>query len=146
VPAIPEAPIAVAAPAPVAPPAPRRDDAAVAAYRAALSDLAARRLDEALAGLDAFLRAHPRHPYADNALYWRAEIHYARRDYRGALVELSALIERYPSGNKVPDALLRIGLCHERMGDRARARQVFQRLRTQYPDSVAARMASREDV
>ncbi len=158
VPAIPAAPVAVAvpAPAPSRPPAPRpaaseqasdsSGDEATRAYRAALAHLASRHLDEALAGLDAFLEAHPQHPYADNALYWRAEIHYARRDYRRALAELTALVERYPRGNKVPEALLRIGLCHERMGDRERARQVFQRLRSQFPDSVAARMASREDV
>lgn len=150
VPTIPSAPIAIAPPTAM-PEAPRVapppvDDAAVRAYRAALAHLSARRLDEALSGLDAFLRDHPRHSYADNALYWRGEIHYARRDYRRALSELSALVERYPRGNKVPEALLRIGLCHERMGDRQRAREVFHRLRTQYPDSVAARMASREDV
>ncbi|MCZ7678537.1 MAG: tol-pal system protein YbgF [Sandaracinaceae bacterium] len=151
VPAIPASPLLVSPPvASAPPPEPPRpapaDDPAVASYREGLAHLSARRLDEALAAFDSFLRAHPHHAYADNALYWRGEIHYARRDYRRALAELSALVERYPRGNKVAEALLRIGLCHERMGDRQRAREVFHRLRTQYPDSVAARMASREDV
>lgn len=151
VPAIPPSPVLVAqapasAPAPEPPRPPPADDPAIRAYREGLAHLSARRLDEALAAFDGFLRAHPHHPYADNALYWRGEIHYARRDYRRALAELSALVERYPRGNKVAEALLRIGLCHERMGDRQRAREVFHRLRTQYPGSVAARMASREDV
>lgn len=147
VPAIPAAPVAIAAaPAPARVRAAPADDPAVRAYREALAHLSERRLDEALAGLDAFLREHPRHEYADNALYWRGEIHYVRRDYRRALAELTALVERYPRGNKVPDALYRIGLCHARMGDRQRARSVFEELWARYPDSVAARLASREDV
>lgn len=144
VPPIPEVPVPVMRPP--EPPPPPRDDGAVTAYRAALTHLSAQRFEQALAGLDAFLRDYPRHSYADNALYWRGEIHYARRDYRRAIAELSALVERYPNGNKVPEALLRIGLCYEHMGDRVRARQVLERLRRQYPDSVAARMAAREDV
>lgn len=149
VPRIPEAPIVVAPPARAEPPAPRpvppRDDA-VDAYRQALAHLSARRFDEALSGLDAFLRAYPGHAYAHNAMYWRGEIHYARRHYRRALAELTALVERYPRGNKVPEALLKIGHCHARMGDRARARQVFERLRAEHPTSVAARMVPEEDV
>jgi tol-pal system protein YbgF len=152
VPAIPQVPVIVAPSAPepiLETPSPRRapgDDAGSRAYRAALAHLSARRFDQALSGLDAFMRDNPRHAYADNALYWRGEIHYAQRDYRRAVSEFTALIERYPRGNKVPEAMLRIGLCHEHMGDRARARAMFERLRTMYPESVAARMASREDV
>lgn len=146
VPAIPAAPVVVT---PRVAPSPARNeprpDPAAAAYREALAHVSARRFDEALAGLDAFLRANPDHAYADNAMYWRAEIHYARRDYRRALAEFTALVERYPRGNKVPEALLRIGLCHERMGDRASAQRAFERLRAEFPASAAARMASRED-
>jgi tol-pal system protein YbgF len=158
VPAIPITPVAVApaalAPMPVSPaPSPPSAQSASAAsdpaaqvYRAALADLAARRLEPALLALDGFLRDHPRHPYASNAMYWRAEIHYVRRDYARALGEFSALIERFPRGGKAPEALLRIGLCHQRMGRLDRAQEAFGRLRAQFPDSVAARMVPREDV
>ncbi len=144
VPAIPLTPVDVRGDAPaVAPAAP--EDHASQQYRAALRAFSERRLPDASAAFERFVSEHPSHPYADNAMYWRAEIDYARRDYAGALARFSALIERFPRGNKVPDALLRIGLCYERMGQRERARRVFSRLRQQYPDTVAARMASRED-
>ncbi|MBZ0118529.1 MAG: tetratricopeptide repeat protein, partial [Sandaracinaceae bacterium] len=84
-------------------------------------------------------------PYADNAHYWRGEIHFARRDYARAAAEMQRLIERYPNGNRVPDAMLRLGICLERLGETARARAVLQELRSRFPQSVAARMASRED-
>ncbi len=144
VPAIPLHPIDVIEGAP-GPASATPPDAATLEYRAALAAFSERRIPDAVDALERFVRMHPSHPYADNAMYWRAEIDYTRRDYAGALTRFSSLIERFPRGNKVPDALLRIGLCYERMGRRTQARRVFTRLRQQYPDTVAARMASRED-
>ncbi len=150
VPAIPVAPVQVrgGAEAPAAPrPAARTraDDAVTEQYRTALRHLTERRISQATADLERFAEEHPTHPYADNAMYWRAEIDSTRRDYSAALSRFSLQIERFPRGNKVPDALLRIGLCYEQMGQRSRARRVFSRLRQQFPNTVAARMASRED-
>lgn len=143
VPPIPEQPIYVA-PSPAPTPAPRVDGS-VAEYQAALQLVSARRFEDAFAALSAFLRAHPDHPYADNAMYWRAETLYARRDFRGAELELSEMVRRFPQGNKVPDALLRLGFCRQRQGDPEGARQYFRRVVAGYPGSVAARLASRED-
>ncbi len=149
VPAIPLAPVAVAGEPPPQTAAPLLDaashDRAVEEYQRALRALSERRLQDAIVGLDAFVRAHPGHPYADNAMYWRAEITFTRGDYDGALAAFSRLIERYPRGNKVPDALLRIARCYERLGRHGRARRVFERLRAQYPESSAARRVARED-
>ncbi|MDQ3035062.1 MAG: tol-pal system protein YbgF, partial [Myxococcota bacterium] len=147
VPAIPEHPIVVGS-APIArTPMPRapEDDAIVREYQSALAHVEARRWELALASLTRFVAAHPDHPYADNAMYWQGEVHYARREYRRAIDIFGALAERYPRGNKVPDALLRIGLSLEHLGDRDGARAYFRRVREQYPDSIAARMASREE-
>lgn len=143
VPPIPEQPVYVA-PTPAPTPAPRVDGS-VAEYQAALQLVSARRFEDAFAALSAFLRAHPDHPYADNAMYWRAETLYARRDFRGAELELSEMVRRFPQGNKVPDALLRLGFCRQRQGDPEGARQYFRRVVAGFPGSVAARLASRED-
>jgi tol-pal system protein YbgF len=158
VPPIPDRPITVL-PAPSAPmmgvaPSPggalgasRRtaDDPSVREYQTALGHVAARRFDEALAGLTTFLRAHPQHPYADNAMYWRGEVLYMRRDYAAAERELAEMVRRFPHGNKVPDALLRLGFCRQRQGDLDGARTYFRRVRAEHPGTVAARLASRED-
>jgi tol-pal system protein YbgF len=153
VPPIPDRPLAVlpappmatlgAAPATVAPRT--TDDPAVREYQAALNHVAARRFDEALAGLGTFLRVHPSHPYADNAMFWRGEVLYMRRDYAAAERELAEMVRRFPRGNKVPDALLRLGFCRQRQGDLEGARTYFRRVRAEHPGTVAARLASRED-
>lgn len=143
VPPIPDQPIYVA---PNPAPAPRPEaDLSVREYQAALQLVTSRRFEEADAALTQFLRAHPDHPYADNAMYWRAETLYARRDFSAAERELSEMVRRFPQGNKVPDALLRLGFCRQRQGDPEGARQYFRRVVAGYPGSVAARLASRED-
>jgi tol-pal system protein YbgF len=158
VPPIPDRPVTVlpAPPAPMLGAAPglggagasghrTADDPSVREYQAALAHVAARRFDEALAGLTGFLHAHPQHPYADNAMYWRGEVLYMRRDYAAAERELAEMVRRFPHGNKVPDALLRLGFCRQRQGDLDGARTYFRRVRAEHPGTVAARLASRED-
>lgn len=120
-------------------------DAALAEYRQALQLVRDRQFERALPALERFVAAHPEHPYADNALYWRGEVFFLRRQYPQALAEYTRLLSGYPRGNKAADALLRSGLCHLRMGDASRARASFRRLRESFPNSVAARRASRED-
>jgi len=143
VPPIPDQPIYVA---PNPAPAPRPEaDLSVREYQAALQLVSARRFEDGFAALTEFLRAHPDHSYADNAMYWRAETLYARRDFAGAERELSEMVRRFPQGNKVPDALLRLGFCRQRQGDLDGARQYFRRVVAGFPGSVAARLASRED-
>jgi tol-pal system protein YbgF len=138
VPAIPAAPITVARPEPA-------PDAAATEYQEALRLLSERDVERALRALATFVARYPEHPYADNALYFRGEVLYARRDYREAIRELELLVARYPTGGRVADALLRIGTCWERLGDSARAATYFERVRSEHPDSAAARMADRED-
>jgi len=120
------------------------DDAstdAIAAYEAAFALFRARRFDEALTAFGEFVRQYPRHSYADNALYWRGECHYARRSFRAALTEFEAVLSRYPDGNKAPDAMLKAALSRGELGDVARARAMLFRLAEQFPRSDAARLA-----
>lgn len=114
-------------------------------YRAALAQVRDRQFGPARSSFQAFLKAHPRHAYAQNALYWLGEVEYAERRYREALQLFERLLEQHPRGAKASDALLKAALCHKRMGDGARAKALLVRLRQEFPDSVAAQIAARED-
>jgi tol-pal system protein YbgF len=120
-------------------------DGATADYRAALELVHTRRLEQALAALTVFIERNPDHAYVEGARYWRGEVHYAQREYARALAEFEELIRLAPQGRKTADALLKIGLCHRRMGDLAQAHLFFQRVLRQFPDTEAARTASRQD-
>jgi tol-pal system protein YbgF len=119
--------------------------AIITEYRNALSLLRGGKFDEALRAFSDFIASYPGHAYADNASYWRGEVLYAKKDYEAALRQFQDVAERFPSSRKLPDSLLKIGMCHRRMGDTERARVYFRRVLRQYPDSNAARIASRED-
>ena len=117
------------------------DPDAKRAYDAALALVNARQFDKALDALAAFLVKWPEHPYADNAMYWRAECYFARADYARAAEQFEGVAARFPAGNKAPDALLKLGLSQQKLGNGAKARETFQKLVQLYPQSEAARRA-----
>jgi tol-pal system protein YbgF len=113
-------------------------------YRAALKLVRERAFGAALQALTSFLAEHPDGAFTDDAMYWRAEVHYAERRYQEALDQFAAVVARYPTGTRVPDALLKLGMCHRRLGDEANARAYFRKVRDQYPDTEAARLVPEE--
>jgi tol-pal system protein YbgF len=117
---------------------PAVDPDAKRAYDAALAEVDAKRYDRALESLSAFLTRYPDHPYAENATYWRGECYFAKGEYLRAAEQFEAVVTRY-SGNKAPDALLKMGMAHDRLGSPDRAREYWDRLRRDYPRSEAAR-------
>ena len=64
---------------------------------------------DAEASFQRFLQANPTSELADNAQYWIGECRYARNDVKGALSAFRETIERFPKGNKVSDAMLKLG-------------------------------------
>jgi tol-pal system protein YbgF len=118
-------------------------DTAGAEYRAAVELVRSGSKDEAVASLRKFLAEHPRHEYADNAQYWLGEAFYGAKDYKNALVEFRATIETYPRGNKVPDALLKVGYCYAALGQTEKARAVLEQVVNLYPKTEPAALAAK---
>ena len=125
-------------------PSVRAPVAAKELYVAALRAMRDRRFEAAQEGFARFLQAHPRHALSDKASYWLAEASYAGHDYAGALERFKDVLARYPKSPKAADALLKIGLCHKRLGDAEQAGTYFRKVRKRFPDSSAATIASRE--
>lgn len=137
----------VAAPVPAPTPsrvqAPQRIDLGAEAYRSALGLLRSRNFSEAQVAFERFLDAHPNHPRAPSAHYWRAESLYIQRSYGAARVAFDAYLRRFPSGARVPAAMLKLAYCHRRLGDEAEAQRHLQALTRRFPSSEAARLAAR---
>jgi len=123
--------------------APERSDDAGAEYRAAVELVRAGNHADAITGLRGFLRRFPRHDYADNAQYWLGEAFYAQKDYPHALGEFRNVIETYPRGNKVPDALLKVGYCYHAIGQTEKARAVLEQVVNLYPKTEPAALAAK---
>ena len=113
-------------------------------YDAAIGLVKKKKYDEALEALAGYLARYPGEANADNAMYWRGECYYAKRDYARAAEQFDAVITRFPQGSKVPDALLKLGLSQRAAGERDKAKDTFGRLRKSYPTSDAAKKIPRE--
>jgi tol-pal system protein YbgF len=111
-------------------------------YRDALEALRAGHHAAALAGFRRFLDHYPVHDYADNAQYWIGECYYDLHQYQAATREFRAVIERYPRGNKVPDAMLKLGFSHLALGQAVEGRQVLDSLVRAFPKHTSAGLAT----
>lgn len=107
-------------------------------YKAALALVRKKQYGPALKALAVFVKRHPDHPYADNALYWSGECYCAEGKYEQAAKEFRELTQRYPVGNKVPDALLKLGMTEAHLGSEREARASFALLSQNYPRAAAA--------
>ena len=81
------------------------------------------------------------HNYADNAIYWMGESYYDRGLWRKALQTFQQVIQNYPLENKVPDAMLKLGLCQKQLNNIRQAREILLQVAELYPKSPVARIA-----
>ena len=107
-------------------------------YQHAYSLLKANDYDAARAAFQDFIDAFPQHDYADNAYYWIGECWYTQHEYEKAIAEFEKVPELYPGGNKVPDALLKIGIAYESLDRPKDASKTLEQLIDAYPQSSAA--------
>jgi tol-pal system protein YbgF len=111
-------------------------------YRDALESLRAGHPEVAIRGFRRFLDGNPQHDYADNAEYWIGECYYTERQFRAAERAFRRVVERYPRGNKVPDAMLKMGFTLQQLGDDPGGRAVLESVTRAFPKHDAARLAS----
>lgn len=127
-----------------APPVPPPAGAALPAeeaYNAAYLEVTRSNYDLAIEGLEAFLRDYPNSEFADNAVYWVGECHYAKGEYDRAIEAFVRLMDSYPDGDKVPAAMLKLGYAFQERNDRAASRRYLEALTEQYPASEEAALA-----
>ena len=90
--------------------------------KAAIYSLALKKLDggdapRARELLNEFLAKFKGDPLAPNAQYWLGETWYAEKKYNDAIVEFQKVLKEFKGSEKVPDALLKIGLSFQSQGD-----------------------------
>lgn len=96
----------------------------------------------AVTGFRNFVERFPGHDFADNAQYWLGEAFYDQKRYKSALAEFRKVVDNHPQGNKVPDALLKLGYCYSQLAEEDKAKQVWQQVLQVYPKSNPAALAA----
>jgi tol-pal system protein YbgF len=132
------------APAPALASAPKKRPfrrTALTLYHDSLMALREGRHAEALAGFHRFLTRYEPNRYSDNAQYWLGECYYDLKQYQSAAREFRRVSERYPDGNKVPGALLKLGYSELAAGNRREGRRALEKVRHLYPKHATAVLA-----
>jgi tol-pal system protein YbgF len=91
--------------------------------------------------LQTFASESPRHPRADNAIYFIGLGLMGLADFEGAAKNFEDVVSRYPAGDAVLESLLKLGECRVRLNKTADARVVYQKIVSSYPGTSAASAA-----
>ncbi|WP_320040818.1 tol-pal system protein YbgF [uncultured Desulfobacter sp.] len=128
-----------------APPVKIRNVDPVKLYKKGLNLLLRERnISTAQALFSDFVKKFPDHNLANNALYWLGECSYTTGDYREAAKTFKTLVQTYPKGQKVPDALLKTGYAYMSIDNVSQANHYFKQVITRYPFSPAADKAQKK--
>ncbi len=114
-----------------------------AAYQKAFDMLKEGRYKMANTAFKDFIDQYPESSYAGNSQYWLGESNYVMRQFEQAVIEFTAVLKKYPSSNKIPDAMLKLGYTYYELGRFAEARKMLEQLRKQNSNSTAARLAGK---
>ena len=91
--------------------------------------------------LERFARDNPRHPKADDALYFSGIGLMGMADYASAARTFERLIGAYPAGNVLMDAMLRLAECRVHLHRETDARNLYSQVVSRYPGTAAANQA-----
>jgi tol-pal system protein YbgF len=110
-------------------------------YADSLSLYQAGKHQEAIEGLNDFLKTYPKSKLADNAHFWIGESYMGLKKYYQAILAYQEVITRYPEGNKAPIAMLEQALAFNKIKDTVSSKLLLQKIIKKYPDSNEAKTA-----
>lgn len=85
-----------------------------------------------------FVADWPRHPRADNALYFAGLAEMGDENWPAATLAFEQVLAQYPAGDAVLDSMLKLAECEVRSNQPKRARATWQRIVASYPGTPAA--------
>jgi tol-pal system protein YbgF len=88
-----------------------------------------------------FLGRFPKDELSSNAQYWLGETYYAERKWNDAIGSFQKVIKEYKGSDKVPDALLKIGMSFQAQSDCSNALLFFEDLQQGHKGTAAAKSA-----
>jgi tol-pal system protein YbgF len=83
----------------------------------------------------------PKHPRADNALYFAGLGMMALKDYEGAARTFDQGMTKYPAGDVVLDSMLKLAECRVKLNHPREAKATWEKIVTSFPGTAAATQA-----
>lgn len=110
-------------------------------FNTSLADFTAGQWTLCVEGFGTYLKSFPRTDAADDAQWYIGECHFSDGKFAEAVDAYNRAITSYPKGDRVPDAYYKLGMALNNMKQTDRAREAWETLIREYPDSDAARLA-----
>lgn len=112
----------------------------IRAYESAVSIVRSKNYQGAISELENLLNTGIKDDFADNCHYWIGESKFQMRDFSSAIQHFQQ-VQNYRYSEKRDDAQLMIAQSYERLGDRQKAREEYQKLVDMYPTSEYVKRA-----
>lgn len=115
---------------------------AEAAYQKGLDSLKTGSVEGGIGQLRRFVEEWPKHPRADNALYFLGVALMAQQDFAAASRELERVTSSYPAGDAMLEAMLKLGECRVRLNQPQLAKATWEKIIVTFPGTAAASQAT----
>lgn len=125
--------------APVTPVEPAVSDRV--AYQQAFTLVRERKFDESVQAFEQFIQTYPTSDNLANAYYWIGEVKLAQQQLDSAKTAFETVVSQFVGHRKRPDALYKLGVVQDRLGDSLAQQNSFKQLLEEYPKSSAAGLA-----
>lgn len=109
-----------------------------AAYDGAIDLFRKGQYKEASESFAAFTALYPASQLAPSAQFYLGSSRYALKDFKGAIEQLTSMVQKAPDNARAPDALLVIAGSQIELNNRAGAKTTLQRIVRDYPSAPAA--------
>ncbi|MBO1256143.1 tol-pal system protein YbgF [Alteromonas sp. 5E99-2] len=103
--------------------------------------LKTREYDKAIPAFREFLQAYPNSEFADNAYYWLGQLLFNKKEWADAESSFSTVVNNFADSTKRADAMLKLGVIKQNLGQGSQANVWFERVLSEYPNSSAAKLA-----
>jgi len=115
-----------------APPAPPPAPPVTATYEGAQKAFAEKKYDDAIQMFQALLDGGSPEDLADNCHYWIGESYFGKKDFTEAVKHFEMVLQ-YKISEKKGDAHFMLGRSYEMLGDKAKAKESYEKVVKDYP-------------
>jgi tol-pal system protein YbgF len=112
-------------------------------YNSAFNNLQAGNHQIAILGFSEYITSFPKTDLADDAQFWLGECYYQQNPpkYEQAAEEFSKVVDNYPESNRMAGARFKLARCHEELGQREKAIDLYRKIMTEFPNTAEANRA-----
>ncbi|MDX1452229.1 MAG: tol-pal system protein YbgF [Oleiphilaceae bacterium] len=110
-------------------------------YQLAYNLIKERKFNEAVDALHVFIEKYPEGELTGNAYYWLGEVYLVLPKLEQAKQAFSIVVKSFPGHRKLPDALFKLAVAHDRLQSPAESEKLLTRVQQEFPESTAAKLA-----